>query len=379
MIEKEKIAIIAITKHGSALAEKIYTALEKSELFISAKFKKEIPGKVTFFETPIKDLTAKIFDSYDALVYIVSLGAVVRTIAPFLKDKHTDPAVIVVDDKANFSISVLSGHVGGANELTEEIAKITGAKPVITTASDVGKTIPVDILGREFGWTTELGENITKVSASVVNEEPVGIYQDAGEKNWWKRETPLPKNFKIFDSLDALAASDSKAALIITDRILDERYADLLKKTVLYRPKSLALGMGCDKGVAQEQLDQLLEDTFKTHKLSVKSVKNVSTVDLKNREAGLLAFCERRGWELVSYTREELVKLKDILPNPSEMVMKYLKIPGVSEPAAMMTAKTDQLVVEKTKVPMATLAAARINFEAPKPEAAAAQKESVGV
>jgi cobalt-precorrin 5A hydrolase len=292
----------------------------------------------------------------------VSLGAVVRTIAPFLKDKHTDPAVIVVDDKANFAISVLSGHVGGANELTEEIAQLLGARAVITTASDVGKTIPVDILGREFGWATELDHNITKVSACVVNEEPVGIYQDAGEKNWWKRENPLPKNFKIYNSLDELAASDSKAALIITDKILGESYAELLKKAVIYRPKSLAVGMGCDRGTAQEELDKLLEETFKKHALSVKSVKNISTVDLKNREAGLLAFCERHGWDLVCYTREELVKLKDIIPNPSEMVMKYLKIPGVSEPAAMLTAKTDKLVIEKTKGVMSTLAVARQEF-----------------
>jgi len=377
MIKREKIAIVAITKHGSALAEKINGKLEDSELFISAKFKREIPGNVTFFETPIKDLTSKIFNAFDALVYIVSLGAVVRTIAPYLKDKHTDPAIIVVDDKANFAISVLSGHVGGANELTEEICKLTGAKPVITTASDVGKTIPVDILGREFGWTTELGENITKVSASVVNEEAVGIYQDSGEKNWWKRDVPLPKNFKIFDNLDDLAASECKAALLITDRVLGEPYRELLKKSVIYRPKSLSVGMGCDKGTTQEQLDQLLQETFQKNNLSVKSVKCVSTVDLKNREAGLLAFCERHGWELICYTREELVQLKDILPNPSEMVMKYLKIPGVSEPAAMLTAKTDKLVVEKTKAPMSTLAVARVDFE--NVSAKAEEKEVAGV
>jgi len=363
MIEKEKIAIIAITKHGSVLAEKIHAGLGKSELFVSLKFKREIPGKVQFFTSPIKDLTANLFNSYDALIYVVSLGAVVRTIAPFLKDKHTDPAVIVIDDKGNYCISVLSGHVGGANELSEELSKITGAQAVITTASDVGKTIPVDILGKEFGWTTELNENITKVSASVVNEEPVGIYQDTGEKNWWKRETPLPKNFKMYDSLDELAASDCKAALIISDQMIVEKYPDLAKKSVLYRPKSLAIGMGCDRGVRQEQLDELLEETFKKNGLSTQSIKNVSTVDLKNREAGLLASCERHKWELVCYTRDELAQLKDMLPNPSEMVMKYLKIPGVSEPAAMLTAKNDRLVVEKTKVPMGTLAVARINFD----------------
>ncbi|MBI2916154.1 MAG: cobalamin biosynthesis protein [Elusimicrobia bacterium] len=360
MIAKEKIAIIAITKHGTALAEKIHAGLVQSELFVSAKFKREIPGKVQFFESPIKDLTGKLFNGVDALVYIVSLGAVVRTIAPFLKDKHTDPAVIVVDDKANFVISVLSGHVGGANELTEEIAKLLGAAAVITTASDVGKTIPVDILGRELGWTTELEENITKVSASVVNEEPVGIYQDSGEKNWWKRENPLPKNFKFYSDLRELANSDCKAALIITDQTLGEEYNLLLKKSVLYRPKSLAVGMGCDRGTDQSELDHLLEETFQKHRLSTRSIKNISTVDLKNREAGLLAFCERHSWDLVCYTREELAQLKDVIPNPSEMVMKYLKIPGVSEPAAMLTAKTDQLVVEKTKGKMSTIAVARI-------------------
>lgn len=364
MIQKDKIAIVAITKHGSALAEKLHRSLETSSLFISEKFKKQgIPGKAIFFNTPIKNLTEKIFQEYDALIYVVSLGAVVRTIAPFLKDKHTDPAVLVIDDKASFVISVLSGHVGGANELTEEVAKILNAAPVITTASDVGKTVPVDILGREFGWTTELDQNITKVSAAVVNEEPVGIYQDAGEKNWWKRDTPLPGNFKFFKSIDELTESGCKAALIITDTVLSEEYKDLLTKSVIYRPKSLAVGMGCDRGVAQENLDHLLEKTFEENCLSIKCIRNVSTVDLKNREAGLLAFCERRGVELICYTREELGKLKDILPTPSEMVMKYLKIPGVSEPAAMLTAKTDKLVVTKVKGTMCTLAVARMNFD----------------
>ncbi len=359
----DKIAIIAITKHGAKLGEKLQKSLPGSQFFLSAKFKEEVSIVPNFFEVPIKNLTREIFNQYEALIYVVSLGAVIRTIAPYLKDKHTDPAVIVVDDKANFAISVLSGHVGGANALTEDVAKILGATPVITTASDVGKTIPVDILGRELGWTTELDENITKVSASVVNEELVGIYQDAGEKNWWKRDVPLPKNFKFFSSLEELAKSECKAALIITDKIIGEQYRELLKKSVLYRPKSLAIGMGCDKGVAQEQLDTLLHVTFSDNGLSVRSIKNVSTVDLKNREAGLLSFCQRHGWELVCYTREELVQLKDILPNPSEMVMKYLKIPGVSEPAAMLTAKTDQLVIQKTKGAMATLAVARINFK----------------
>ena len=108
-----------------------------------------------------------------------------------MKDKKTDPAVIVIDDKTNFVISVLSGHIGGANELTEEIAEKLGALPVITTAADVNKTISVDLVGKEFSWKIDDDSTVTKISAHMVNEEPIGVFQEAGEKNWYKK---LPKN-----------------------------------------------------------------------------------------------------------------------------------------------------------------------------------------
>ena len=104
-----------------------------------------------------------------------------------MKDKKTDPAVIVIDDKTNFVISVLSGHIGGANELTEEIADKLGALSVITTAADVNKTIAVDLVGRKFNWKIEDDSTVTKISALMVNEEPIGIFQEAVNKNWYKK------------------------------------------------------------------------------------------------------------------------------------------------------------------------------------------------
>ncbi|HUY33803.1 MAG TPA: cobalamin biosynthesis protein [Pirellulales bacterium] len=341
-----KTAVIAITKHGSALARRI-----DGDRYIAAKFRSDEPAH--YFDKPIKELTAEIWPRYEALVYVVSLGAVVRTIAPFLKDKHVDPAVIVVDDKANFAISLLSGHVGGANELTERIASQLGAQAVVTTASDVGKTIPVDILGRELGWTTELERNITKVSAAVVNEEPIAFVQETGEKNWWRRETPLPKNIQIV-SLDE--AREFKTALIVTDRLLEDEF---LSKTVIYRPKSLVLGIGCDRGVSCRQLEDFVEATFAMRRLSFKCVRNAATVDLKRDEEGLLEFCVKHKLELVCYPSEQLKKVH--APNPSETVEKYVGTPGVSEPAAMLSAGGD-LIVPKQKAPMLTLAVARVNF-----------------
>src|SRR3989338_10923792 len=127
-------------------------------------------------------------------------------------------AIIVIDDKTSFVISVLSGHLGGANELTQIIAQKLDAIPVITTAADVNKTIAVDLVGREFGWKIEDDSTVTKISAHMVNEESVGIYQDAGKMNWWKE---LPKNVKIYHSLDEMKNSCSKGYLIISDIILE--------------------------------------------------------------------------------------------------------------------------------------------------------------
>lgn len=341
-----KTAVIAITKHGSAVARKL-----EGDRYISSKFRTDEPA--TYFEKPIKDLTAEIWPQYEALVYVVSLGAVVRTIAPFLKDKHVDPAVIVVDDKAQYAISVLSGHVGGANELTEKIAGVLGAKAVITTASDVGKTIPVDILGRELGWTTERAENITKVSAAVVNEEPIAFVQETGEKSWWKRETPLPKNIKITTLEDA---RNAKAVLLVTDRVIED---PVLEKAVVYRPRSLVLGIGCDRGVSCEQIEEFVHATLLEHRLSPKSVRNVATVDVKKEEVGLQQFCKKHQLELVCYSSEQLKEIK--APNPSATVEKYVGTPGVCEPAAMLSSG-GPLIVPKQKTSMMTLAVARVQY-----------------
>ena len=130
---------------------------------------------------------------YTSLICIFSLGAVIRLISPHLKDKKSDPAVIVIDDTAKFVISTLSGHLGGANELTLKVADILNSIPVITTAADVNKTIAIDLLGKKFNWVIDNFENVTKVSAMMVNEERIGVYQDTGEKNWWNMDQ-LPKN-----------------------------------------------------------------------------------------------------------------------------------------------------------------------------------------
>jgi cobalt-precorrin 5A hydrolase len=156
--QKARVCIVAITRHGAAQAAQLARDLPEAHICTAAKFAQAfdgLPNPVRAYEGALRDEMAPLFAGYDQLVFFVSLGAVVRLIAPVLKSKDEDPGVTVVDDAGQFVIPVLSGHVGGANAMSERIADLLGATPVLTTASDVGKTIPVDILGRHLGWQVQ--------------------------------------------------------------------------------------------------------------------------------------------------------------------------------------------------------------------------------
>jgi cobalt-precorrin 5A hydrolase len=176
---------------------------------------------------------------------------------PFLVNKKVDPAVICVDDKGLFSICVLSGHVGRGNFFTHEVSKILKNTPVITTASDVAGTLTVDILGRDLGWKLEDPDrNVTRGCAAVVNETRVAFVQECGELHWWPTEKPLPKGVEYYSSLSEIDPRDFEILLVASDRTdwmvqLPAHYDN----SVIYRPKSLVLGIGCDRETSVEVLE----------------------------------------------------------------------------------------------------------------------------
>lgn len=239
--EEPRIVLVAITKHGVAKAVSVAEKIPEATLAITEKFADNIPTISNQLDVLPGKLSANIgtlFDRYDQVVMFISLGAVVRLIAPHLKSKDEDPGVIVIDDAGRFIIPVLSGHVGGANAFAEKLAILTGGEAVLTTASDVGKTIPVDILGRELGWKVEAPKiNITRVSAHVVNEEPIAFVQETGSHDWWTRPTPLPKNIHLFNRFDEVDLSHFKAVLWVTEQeIPAEQWNSLAERLVVYRP-----------------------------------------------------------------------------------------------------------------------------------------------
>lgn len=352
-------AVVAITKHGAAIARRLHERLPDIDVYYPERFAAQgesAPGAHAFSGSVVEHLPT-LFSTYAGLVGIFSLGAMVRLIAPLLRDKRTDPAIVVVDDRAKHVISVLSGHIGGANELTLRVAEALGAEAVITTASDVAQTIAVDLLGREFGWKIENPEKITAVSAAVVNEERVQIIQESGERDWWPPERPLPPQISLVDALQSdgegsggpeTGAAGPQAFLVITHRLLSaQEQARLLTRGVLYRPRVIVLGVGCNSGTSSAEIAAVIAQTLASAGLAQNSVRNVATIDRKASEPGLVDACRQSGWPLVSYTAAELNAVS--IPHPSETVFRYVGAYGVCEPAARLSSGAQDWVVQKVK------------------------------
>ena len=246
-----KIAVVAITRHGIAMGGRLAALLPGATLFAPEKFGAEAqaaaPGRFVCYAGKTGEQIPALFAAFDAIVAVVSLGAVVRLIAPHLGRKESDPAVVVVDEAGNFAIPVLSGHLGGANALAGRLASGIGAVAVLTTASDSQQTLAVDLLGNEHGWTIEAShDELVRASAAVVNDEPVALIQEAGETDWWTRHAngrqgPLPANVYRYARIEDVALEGFAAVLWISQRPLPAGYAERLAgKCVVYRPQGEA-------------------------------------------------------------------------------------------------------------------------------------------
>ncbi len=331
------LAIIALTPRGLELGRRIAQALGR--------------GEVLPTEGSAADTLMQAFHAHRPLVCIMALGIVVRILGSLAKDKNTDPPVVVVDETGRFAISVLSGHVGGANELAQDVAIVIGAIPVITTASD-GLGLPaIDLIGRQWGWKIENPEQLTAVISAMVRGEPIAVYQDAGYRHWWAEFGGWPSTFK---HTEKLPNNDCAAMLIISDRCLPNPTCPYVK----FRPPTLVLGVGCKRGVPFAEIEAMFQEVCQREQLCQLSLGKVATAVLKGDEPGLLQFASRHAVPLHTYSLEELNMVTE-LPTPSERVRSKIGIPGVAEPAAMLAAGTARLIMPKRRTDRITMALAR--------------------
>jgi cobalt-precorrin 5A hydrolase len=354
---KEKIAVIAITKNGIRIAGVIKKNIINAEIYVPQKFYNEDTTIIWFEETTQKKIS-DLFKSYDALICIFSLGAVIRLISQLLKDKKTDPAVLVIDDKATFVISTLSGHLGGANALSRYVAAFLNSTPVITTAADVNKTISVDLIGNELGWSIDNYENVTKVSAHMVNEEKIAIFQDVGERTWWNTEN-LPSNVVMIKEIENIKDNLYKGGIVITDKIITDN--TILSKSVIYRPKTFVIGIGIHWDTTKEEILNGIKAIFEKNGLSFASIKSLSSIKKKIPVKGLEEFSKEFHLPLYLFEKKELEQIS--VPNPSDTVKKFEGIASVSEASSILHSHGKLLIPKQKFPPNLTIAVSRVNFQ----------------
>lgn len=363
----QKVAVLAITKHGISVGLKLLEEFPKWHIYAPDKFASSYDNdaQVRWYSDSTSGKIAGLFAKYDGLVCLFSLGATIRLIAPHMKSKKTDPAVLVIDEMANFVISVLSGHIGGANKLAETVAQRLGAQAVITTAADAKNTMAVDMIGRDQKWVIEDDSAVTATSAFMVNEEKIGMYQDAGKKveEWYGKK--LPANVAAYDTLEDMYDSDAKACLIITDRAVNAEAAATAtapkKAVVIYRPPTLIVGVGVHYSTTPQTIQNGIAQTFARYGLATKSIAKITSIKKPADVPGLAQAAEELGVLLQLYDRKMLADIT--VPNPSNTVQSFEGTPSVSE-ASCIAAGRCNLIVEKQKFPPdLTIAVARATEE----------------
>lgn len=361
----KRLAVATITRPGLLVAARIAKA-HGADLFISERYQTNIPEdlKATAkpFDGVIKNLLPELFAAYDGIILIMALGIVVRSIARLAEDKTRDPAVIVGDVQGRFLISVLSGHSGGANSLTEEIARTIGATPVVTTGTDVSKTVAPDIIAQEIGGLLTPLDNLKRVSSAIVDGDPVLFLNSEGfpvpslagpRKPNILMETTLPDPLPLLRAGVYISVMSSLPAL------------GPGVETVQIIPRVFGVGLGCNRGTSVYEIEKLLMEILEEKGWHVGAIRAFGSIDLKRDEEGVVGLASRLGVPLFFFSREQLGEVS--VPNPSGVVMQYVGTPSVAEPASLLALAMSpppwpgaaRLVIEKVKSKEATIAISR--------------------
>ena len=343
-------AIWVVTPNGLALAEKIMAAWPDTTLFYTRRLKGKVPRG-----TCVDRLTQAITDEFNRFsghFFIMSTGIVVRMIAPLIKNKTVDPAIVVMDDTGRFVISLLSGHIGGANVLAQKVAAISGATPVITTATDVNKRPAIDVIALEKRLKIENPKAIKQVNMALLLNEPVQVHDPLG---WLGEEVSTAGSAEISatDKLSMFAADPAAAAVFVDDIIFD-----LPPHVLVLRPPSLVAGIGCNRHTSREEIRGFLFGTLDRFGLAPDSIGAIATIDLKSDEVGLMALADDLNIPLIFFSRDQLNQVPDV-PNPSAMVLKHVGVQSVCEASAILASRNGRLIVPKQNTRNVTVAIAR--------------------
>ena len=320
----QKIAVIQISEAGKDIAQIL---------------QRELGAKII-----TRTEVGKQWQKYDAFVFIGAMGICVRTIAPYIKDKHEDPAVACVDSLGQNAISVLSGHIGGANDLAREVAAAIGAREVITTQSDNAGLWALDTFAERFNWAIASDDDMNACIYAFVNREPTALLMEICDEGTNYLEKTLPEHVTVVKSLEEVDPTKFKLVILVTPYNLCAPYGVL---ELHFVPMIAALGFGLahhpdDYEDIYDEIDEAMSQIG-----VLPCYKRYCTIDVKQDEEFCAMLVDDLGEELVFYTAEELAKVE--VPNPSETVQKHVGTPSVCEAAAILGSNHGKLIVPKVK------------------------------
>lgn len=342
-----KTAIIVISEASISMAKTLKQELPESEIFstIANADCRHIPA--------LQEAVPQLFRDSDALIFIGAMGICVRAIAPCIEDKKTDPAVLCVDSTGRYVISVLSGHVGGANGLTQYVAGILGAEPVITTRSDRTGLWALDTLGKKYDWQAIPGENcdMNHLISLFVDCAPTALLLDIRDEGTAQLEHTLPSHVDVFYNFKDIDTGRYRLLLLVTPYL----YETSGMQALYYVPKVLHMGMGLARNAGPKNaVITRLMNTLLEANIVPAAIRTISSIEEKKHEEVLKLLAD--AYELHLYTASQLSRVD--VPTPSEVVDKYMGTPSVSEASALLTAGGGPLILPKQKCENFTVAIA---------------------
>lgn len=348
---KKKIALISFTGKGAETAKHLAAVLEETcccSVYTLGKASAHSEGSCETPRESASQWTKKRFKDSDGLIFVGAVGIAVRLIAPYIKDKMEDPAVVSVDEQGKYAVPILSGHMGGANRLAREIAKALGAIAVITTATDLNRKFAVDVFARENGLVIGNRELAKSISARILNGERVTIYSDLSVRGGFPPE------------LQQLSEEDREKN-ILPDIWITEKRMDGHQNEILFLiPRRVTLGMGCRKGAGKDAILNTAEKLCLQAGIDKRSIGTIASIDLKCEEEGLAEAARELNAGLVFFSAKELAEVPGCF-SESEFVKKVTGVGNVCERAALLGAggnKRARLIAGKLSFEGVTAAAA---------------------
>ena len=323
-----KIAVVTINQPSLDSASALFPYLKEHQVDVYGK--KDLKHNLDELKLykKLNDILPSAWERYDAIVCILAMGAVVRKIAPLLKDKSTDPAVIVINLALDKIVPLLSGHLGGANRLADSIASsLPNCINFISTATDQTKTVAFEMLAQKRGWRIENLKALAKISNRLLNRQKVKV-------------ATYPNIFNSISNRANLELVDFKKldleSVVISPLIKSE--------SLTFRPK-IYLGIGCNRDTPLEQIEESVELFLEKYSLIVEDIKAIGSFEAKKDEVGLLEFAKKENLPIEFYNKDDINALQNEFSNSAST--KFFGVKGVAEPSAILASEYRELIIKK--------------------------------